>query len=317
MERQPDAEAGEDDRDDGRLDGDREPAEQAAPYDASFVGSPWPHREQAAALRGRERRGDERHVHMSRFAVTCALALAMLASPVAAAPNAESPFDTVVRLVKAGDAVPATTFVDQDGRPTTLADMRGDAVAVAFIYLRGRDSCPLTTRRLGDVLARLGTGPYRIVEVTIDPDHDRPAAVRAYAREYGARPPTWLILTGDPRSVDDFDRRMGVDAVASGRDEIIHNDRLALVAPDGTVAEFVDGKSWTAADLEAQLRHIAGGRSSFVGRMDLALGAAAAFCGGLVAGRAGIGDLIASLAVLGIGVGLLVWLARRMAGAGT
>jgi protein SCO1/2 len=251
---------------------------------------------------------------MPRFAAGAALALAAVLC--AARAGADSPADRIVPLVKTGDPVPQTLFVDQTGRRVSLAEFRGDAVAIAFIYLRCRDTCPLTTRKLAVVSQEIGPGPYRILEVTIDPEHDRPADVAAYAREYGAREPQWLILTGAPAAVDDFDARMGIDAVASGPDDIIHNDRVVLVSPDGTLADIVDGRSWTPGDLAAQLRHTGGRTSSLLDRFDLALGAAAAYCGGALSGRAGIGDLLASLAVLGGGAGLFVWLIRRTSSAG-
>lgn len=252
---------------------------------------------------------------MRRFAAAAFLALALAALALCERASADSPADRIVPLVKQGDAMPGTAFVDQTGGRVSFGSMRGDTVAVAFVYLRCRDTCPLATRKLAMVATDLGGGPYRIAEVTIDPTHDVPASVRAYALEYGAVAPQWRILTGDPRAVADFDARMGVQAIASGGDEIIHNDHVVIVAPDGTVAKVVDGRSWTPDDLAAQMRYVGGARSSPVARFDLALGAAAAYCGGALSGRAGIGDLIASLAVLGGGIAVFVWLIRRVTAA--
>jgi cytochrome oxidase Cu insertion factor (SCO1/SenC/PrrC family) len=238
-----------------------------------------------------------------------------MASSRAAAMAAGSPYDDVVPLAKVGDALPQASFVDQTGRRVTAAGLRGDVIAIAFIYLRCKDACPLTTRKLDDVRTALGSGPYKILEVTIDPQHDDLTAARAFAAEYRMDAPTWSVLTGAAGSIVDFDKRMGVEAVASGPAEIIHNDRLALVGPDGRIADFIDGASWTPADVAARMRNLSGRSSSPLARLDLALGSAAAYCGGLVAGRTGVGDVIASGMVLGIGVWLFVWLYRKMAAA--
>ena len=248
---------------------------------------------------------------MRRFVVAAGAILA-LALPLAAdAEQPANPFDAIVPLVQPGQSPPPTRFVDQRGETVQLRDLQGEPVAIAFVYTRCRDACPIITRKFGAALAETGDTPVRLVEVSIDPAHDTPRAIAAYAKQYGIQAPRWLILTGAPDAVDDFNRRMGVQAIASGADEIIHNDRVVMLAPDGTVNQVIEGASWTPADLAAQLRHEAGTQSSVLGRLDLALGAALAFCGGALAGRAGIGDLVATLAILGGFVGILVWFVRR------
>lgn len=256
---------------------------------------------------------------MRFFAATWASALALSIALTASAAGATepspapNPFDRLAPLVATGDPMPATRFLDQHGTPFGFSDVRGDAVAVAFVYTRCRDACPVITRKFGAVRSLLGDGPFRLIEVTIDPRHDTPKALAAYAREYGITSPAWRILTGDASAVDDFDRSMGIHSIASDSDTILHDERIVLVTPDGTVAEIIDGSSWTPADLAAELRHVANERASLIARFDLALGAALAYCGGALNGRAGIGDLVATFAIIGIGIWLFVWIIRRTA----
>lgn len=227
---------------------------------------------------------------------------------------ADSPFDRIVPLVQTGDPMPSTAFIDQGGHRVTFGDFKGNTVAVAFVYTRCRDACPIITQKMARVRSALGEGSFKLVEVTIDPAHDDVAAISAYARQYGIAAPGWLVLTGRPAAIADFDRRMGVQAIDSGPNEILHNDRTVLVGADGSVADIIDGSSWTPTDLAAQLRSTAGLRASALARFDLALGKAAAYCGGVISGRSGIGDLLASIAVIATGIGLFVWFARRVFG---
>lgn len=247
---------------------------------------------------------------MGRFAFAAVLALAMLVPPPAAAIDT-NPFDTLVPLARVGDPMPAGTFTDQNGDHVAFADQRGNVLVVAFVYTKCRDACPIITRKLGAVLALLGDGPFRLVEVTIDPVHDTRTAIAAYAREYGMRAPQWRILTGAPAQIDGFDRRLGVQSIASGGDTIIHSDRIVLVSLSGDIDAFVDGESWTPADLAAQMRALGGEHASWLARVDLAMGAALAYCGGAISGRAGIGDLLASLGVIAMLIGTFVWIVRR------
>jgi cytochrome oxidase Cu insertion factor (SCO1/SenC/PrrC family) len=251
---------------------------------------------------------------MRTFAAACALTLAMTAAGLTApvrALGADNPFDHIVPLVKLADRLPSTRFVDQHGRALTLDALRGRAVAIAFVYTRCRDACPIITHKFALVRALLGDGPFGLVEVTIDPAHDSAAVMAAYARDNRMDAPEWLALTGSPADVDDFNRRMGVQAIATGRNEIVHNERVVLASPDGVVADIIDGSSWTPADLAAELRHVSGMHASLLDRFDLALGAAVAFCGGALSGRAGIADFVASIAVIGAAIALFVWLVRR------
>jgi pimeloyl-ACP methyl ester carboxylesterase len=48
----------------------------------------------------------------------------------------------------------------------------------------------------------LGT-EARIVSVTVDPEHDKPDELLAYANEPSANLAGWLFLTGTPKQIDD------------------------------------------------------------------------------------------------------------------
>ncbi len=253
---------------------------------------------------------------MRRFATACAIALGALSGTLgiagaAASGQSPNPFDQIVPLAQVGDPPPATRFVDQRGDDVRLADLRGDVVAIAFVYTRCQDACPIITHKFGQTLPMLDGQPVRLVEVTIDPAHDTQRVMAAYARHNGIIAPQWLALTGPPDAIEDFDRRMGVQSIATGPQQIIHNDRIVVVSADGRISDVIDGSSWTPSDLAAELRHDAGASASPLGRLDLALGAALAFCGGALRGRAGIGDMVASIAVLAALAGAFVWVMRR------
>lgn len=248
----------------------------------------------------------------AKFALVVGIvAVTATAAGAASSGGAVNPFDQVVPLVRTGQPMPTTRFVDQRGRPFAFSDLRGSAAAVAFVYTRCRDACPIITRKFAAVRPLLGAGAFALVEVTIDPRHDTPGVLAQYAREYRVSAPQWLLLTGDPGAVDRFDRSMGMHSIASGPDTIIHDERIVLVAPDGDIEDVIEGSSWTPADLAAELRHLDAENSSWLARLDLALGAALAYCGGALAGRAGIVDLLATIAILGVGIWAFTWVVRR------
>jgi cytochrome oxidase Cu insertion factor (SCO1/SenC/PrrC family) len=94
--------------------------------------------------------------------------------------------------------------------------LRDRVVLINFIYTRCTDACPTQTALLAAVQPLLGDalGPtFRFVSISVDPEHDTPAALAEYAARFGARD-GWLFLTGSKRDVDDVVRRRGELAAA-------------------------------------------------------------------------------------------------------
>lgn len=105
---------------------------------------------------------------------------------------------------------PAADFalVDQDGRPSTLASFRGTPVLLFFGYTHCPDVCPLTLQKLTQAVERAGrrARDTRIVLVTLDPERDTPAILKAYASRWGKG---IVALTGDSASLAQARRGYG------------------------------------------------------------------------------------------------------------
>ena len=85
---------------------------------------------------------------------------------------------------------------DAEGRRRTLADFKGKLVVVFFGYTQCPDVCPTTMAELAQVKKSLGADGERIqgVFVTIDPERDTPALLKAYM---GSFDPSFVALRGD------------------------------------------------------------------------------------------------------------------------
>lgn len=106
----------------------------------------------------------------------------------------------------ASDCLPPITLVDQHGQKVSLASLKGKPVLFDFIYTTCPGPCLLLTaqmKKIADHLgSRLGT-EARIVSITVDPEHDQPKQLLAYAAAQGANVKGWLFLTGTPQQIDD------------------------------------------------------------------------------------------------------------------
>jgi protein SCO1 len=109
---------------------------------------------------------------------------------------------------------PNVTLTTQDGATVRFYDglIKGKIVAINLIYTTCKYQCPLETARLAQVYRLLGDRMGRDVffySITIDPEHDTPAVLKAYAETMHAGP-GWLFLTGRAEDIDLISRKTGL-----------------------------------------------------------------------------------------------------------
>ncbi|MFM8534939.1 MAG: SCO family protein [Acidimicrobiia bacterium] len=166
-----------------------------------------------------------------------------------------------VHLLKAGDLVPATALVDQ-GQSITMADFKGSALAVTFIYTRCplANFCPLLDRRFAEVQKMAAADPalagkIRLLSISFDPANDRDAALKAHARKLGADPNVWRFATAEQAVVDRLAAEFAVNVIREKDGTITHNLRTAIVDPSGRIVSILDNNSWEASELVSGLKH--------------------------------------------------------------
>jgi protein SCO1 len=109
---------------------------------------------------------------------------------------------------------PNVTLTTQDGTKVRFYDdlLNGKIVAIDLIYTTCKYACPLETARLAQVQALLGDRMGKDVffySITIDPDHDTPPVLKAYAEKFHAGP-GWLFLTGKAEDIELISRKLGI-----------------------------------------------------------------------------------------------------------
>jgi protein SCO1/2 len=186
------------------------------------------------------------------------------------APLPEPSEETIAsRMIEPGAEVPDAEFTDQDGRRRRFSEWRGQTVAVTFVYTRCPlpDFCPQMDRNFAAVQASLKKDPtlaarVHLLSVSFDPDYDTPAVLRTHARRVGADPAHWSYVTGTREAVDPFAAAFGVSIMRDDKplQEILHNLRTPVIAPDGRLSEVLGGNQWTAQALLEAIRKADGRR---------------------------------------------------------
>jgi protein SCO1 len=139
------------------------------------------------------------------------------------------------RLPVIGPA-PPFALTSQDGKPVSLASLRGKVVAVTFIYTACPDICPMLTQKMVDVQDELGAefgAKIAFVSISLDPEHDTPAVLKDYAQFWGAKLDAWSFLTGSLEAVRDVTRRYGVFFSKKEDGSVEHSQLTSLVDAEG------------------------------------------------------------------------------------
>lgn len=168
---------------------------------------------------------------------------------------------------QADQPVPDVELVDQRGEPFRLARYRGAHLLVGFVYTRCdvAEACPMTAMRMRAVqdawsgmVARGETGgnDLQLLAITLDPGHDTPERLQAYAEAQGADPARWTVATGPEGLVDDaLPTLFNVLVLPDGRGGVQHTVKLVLIGPDGRIeAEWKDDAATVDAIVAAAAR---------------------------------------------------------------
>jgi protein SCO1/2 len=166
-----------------------------------------------------------------------------------------------------GDALPDVALVDQDGKAFRLADLKGHAYAVTFVFTRCPmpEYCPLMMKRFAAAEAALVADPglrqaTRLVTVSFDTRHDTPAVLKAFGRPFQTtRPPFahWRLATGTADAIRTLGTALELD-YEEETGSFVHNLRTAVVDRQGRLAHLLRGNEWTPDELVAELRKAAG-----------------------------------------------------------
>jgi cytochrome oxidase Cu insertion factor (SCO1/SenC/PrrC family) len=134
------------------------------------------------------------------------------------------------------DCLPALVLTDQNNRPISLASLRGKPVLFDFIYTTCPGPCLVLTARMKAVADQLGPAlgsKAWLVSVTVDPEHDDAAALRAYAKQQGADRPGWVFLTGPPARIDQLMAQFNLRRQHEADGSVDHVLEFFLVGADG------------------------------------------------------------------------------------
>src|SRR2546423_2387773 len=172
---------------------------------------------------------------------------------------------------KPGDEIPDFELINQDGKRIHLAQYRGQALALTFIYTRCPDpnQCTLMSTNFAAIDQALQKEPVayansHLLSISFDPDYDTPKVLRSYGAGHTGRYSAetfqhWEFAGGSTDEVKGIAQFFGLryfHDMESGQEQVIHSLRTAVIAPDGKLFKLYRGNEWRPDEIVNDLRSL-------------------------------------------------------------
>jgi len=170
------------------------------------------------------------------------IAFIILIFGIYAVPKIVNKFKTP-KLVKIGQ-VPTFEFTNQEGQLISNSFYDEKVYVVEFFFT----TCPTICPRMNENMVKIqkeyyGNPNFGIASFSINPKHDTPEILKAYAKSHGATLKTWNFLTGNQDKIYElansgFTLYAGENSEAEGGFE--HSGMFALIDKEGNIRSRMD-----------------------------------------------------------------------------
>lgn len=141
-------------------------------------------------------------------------------------------------LVEIGP-VPSFTLTDQNGKTISDKDYLGKVYVVEFFFTTCPTICPKMNESMVQIQdAFYGNPQFGLASISINPEHDTPEVLKAYADRIGAKFYNWHFLTGKKDYIFNLAEK-GFNMYAGQNDKVPggfeHSGLFALVDKEGKI----------------------------------------------------------------------------------
>ncbi|HXN45665.1 MAG TPA: DUF420 domain-containing protein [Bryobacteraceae bacterium] len=158
--------------------------------------------------------------------------------------------------------VPAFVLTSQTGATFDSKTLEGKIWVADFFFTTCMGPCPRMSAQMHSVQKRnADLKDVRLVSFSVDPQHDTPPVLEAYAKRFRADPTRWYLLTGSPATLNTLDR----DAFKMGSVDgtFQHSTLFALVDRQGFIRGYFHTEEGETLDpLMAAIRVLEVGQAS-------------------------------------------------------
>ncbi|HEX7361526.1 MAG TPA: SCO family protein [Bryobacteraceae bacterium] len=146
--------------------------------------------------------------------------------------------------------VPNFQMTDSLGDPFNSQSLAGKVWVADFIYTSCPGACPRMTSEMHKISQHLKRQKnVRLVSISVDPAHDSPPVLNAFAHKYGGPTPQWIFLTGTPTTIHLI--AYGTFHVGDIIQKMNHSTKFILVDKSGEIRGYYD--SFDPQDMQKML----------------------------------------------------------------
>lgn len=134
--------------------------------------------------------------------------------------------------------IPAFEFVERQGEPFGLDELRGKVNVVEFFFTSCRGPCPTMNANLSELYREFAhSDEVRLVSLTVDPETDSLPVLREYATHFGVTDNRWVFVRGE---ADQISWLAEEGFHVSGELPGMHSTKFILVDQQGRIRGYYD-----------------------------------------------------------------------------
>jgi protein SCO1/2 len=167
----------------------------------------------------------------------------------------------IVEPLAIGDAIPDYKFTNQFGVPISLAQFKGRALGLTFMFTR----CPFPTfcprmsqnfQKAQNALKAKTDAPknWSLLSISFDPGWDTPERLNSYSKTYNLDTNHWQFATSDLWNIDGITEQFGLTfyrATPTALPE--HNLRTVVIDANGRVQKVFIGNEWNVDEFVEEM----------------------------------------------------------------
>ena len=167
----------------------------------------------------------------------------------------------IVEPLNIGDAIPDYKFTNQFGAPISLAQFKGQALGLTFMFTR----CPFPTfcprmsqnfQKAEKQLKSQADAPknWSLLSISFDPGFDTPERLNRYASGYSIDTNHWQFATSDLWNIDGITEQFGMTFYRPTPNALPeHNLRTVVIDARGHVQKVFVGNEWTVEEFVSEM----------------------------------------------------------------
>lgn len=138
--------------------------------------------------------------------------------------------------------IPSFSLINQNGETITETRVKGKVYVVDYFFTTCQSICPIMSKQLDRVYKE--QKDVLILSHTVDPETDKPEALKEYASKFNADSKRWIFLTGGKPELYDLARTgylLDAQEGNGGAEDFIHTQNFALIDKKGRIRGYYDG----------------------------------------------------------------------------